>query len=141
MKVFGSSCRDIRCDPERFGVRKVICAIEENAQQMHAQASFLFICKNFCSISSPSAPAVTFAIPLCILNADIPAHISDDWGVLQADGYQVPSLHTEDKDAVTQMILLCSSYCIHPCRCAYILFANSKGLTGLDVTLLVPESS
>lgn len=32
-------------------------------------------------------PALTFAVPLCILNVDIPAHISDDWGVfIRGDG-------------------------------------------------------
>lgn len=43
--------------------------------------SLQFICKHRCSISSSSARAVTFAVPLWILNADISAHISDDWGI------------------------------------------------------------
>lgn len=43
-------------------------------------------CKNLHSISSSRAPAATFVVPLCILNVDISAHISDDWGVfIQGD--------------------------------------------------------
>lgn len=101
------------------------------------QTSFLFYLQEFfAAFLHPGPPCSDLCGPLVHIKWDIPAHISDDWGVLQDDGYRVPSRHSEDKDVVTQMILFCSSYRICPCLCAYILSANSYGLTQLDVILV-----
>lgn len=116
----------------------------------HALAAFVsaipFICKNLCRFSSSWAPAVTFAVPLCILNVDIPAHISDDLGVfIQGDGVSGSSSphwgrgcgYTDDTRLLRLLYV-----CMRMCMCAFVWTsfpANIHGLTWLIVALPVSE--
>lgn len=45
------------------------------------QAPFSGICTNLCGVTSSWVPAMTFAVPLCLLNVDILSNINGDWEV------------------------------------------------------------
>ena len=114
-----------------------ICFIMERAMAVCVQAPlFLSTWKNLCSISSSWARAMTFAVPLCILNVDIPAHFSDDLGVfIHSDGVLGSSSphwgrgcgYTDD----TVLLTLLVRVLVRMCTCAFcvnILSAYSHGL-------------
>lgn len=76
---------------------------------------------------------MTFAVPLCILNVDISAHISDDSGVFIQRPEGVGFLLSTPRQRMwfTQMILGRSDYGVSACACARvgvnILSAGSHG--------------
>lgn len=91
------------------------------------------LCRSFYSLSPSLARTLTSAVPLWILNVDIPAHISDDWGVFTQDngvsGSFTPprkkGCGSTDDTLLLRLLHMCT--CLRACvRLMNVRSANSK---------------
>lgn len=104
------------------------CVLEP--QHFYTSTRFLF------PASPPSlAWTLTFAVPLWILNADILAHISDDWGVFHPGQWWCHVLFSPhwgrgcgytDDTLLLRLLHVCASSCACVCLCEHPFLQSPK---------------